>query len=181
MRFKIWRTRTLNSTRNGCNCFVPKPATTRTGFGLDNHLTAPKHSWLRKINTMPLEQLRKCIRYGGTTDPIFKVIVNISSRHILLINISEKQSLWELIPADTEKYISLGSYFQTKDWGEEQEQPPSPRSGALRSLRAVRRDLLVEATLAPNAVQPLMILCFKNWEILIRLWFSVGIIGRAGR
>jgi hypothetical protein len=64
--------------------------------------------------------------------------------------IPEGQSFWDFVPAEPEKYVSLGSYFQMKKFGRNVDQTPSLEDDHLSSLRAVRKDLLVEATLGTN-------------------------------
>jgi hypothetical protein len=61
----------------------------------------------------------------------------------------ERQTIWDFSPANPEKYVSLGSYFQCTH-GKKPEPPPSFKDEYLKSLRAVRRDLLVQATLGEN-------------------------------
>jgi len=58
----------------------------------------------------------------------------------------EKQTLWDFYPTDPEKYVSLGSYFQMAH-ASKPEPPPQFKAEYLKNLRAVRKDLLVEATL----------------------------------
>jgi len=58
----------------------------------------------------------------------------------------ERQTLWDFYPANSEKYVSLGSYFQSTHV-KKPEPPLSFKDEYLKSLRAVRKDLLVEATL----------------------------------
>ncbi|KIM84795.1 hypothetical protein PILCRDRAFT_817596 [Piloderma croceum F 1598] len=58
----------------------------------------------------------------------------------------EKQTLWDFFPANPEKYVTLGSYFQLTH-ASNPEPPLSLKTGILKNLRAVRSDLLVKATL----------------------------------
>lgn len=62
----------------------------------------------------------------------------------------EKQAIWDFYPADPEKYVSLGSYFESAHGNKPP--PPSFRAEYLKNIRAVRRDLLVEATLDEDTV-----------------------------
>ena len=62
----------------------------------------------------------------------------------------EKQAVWDFFPENPEKYVSLGSYFQLTH-GKKSE-PPSFKAEYLKSIRAVRTDLVVEAMLWDTAV-----------------------------
>jgi hypothetical protein len=64
---------------------------------------------------------------------------------------SEKHTIWDFFPANPEKYVTLGSYFQLTH-GKKPELPLSFKDEYLKTLRAVRRDLLVEATLGEAPV-----------------------------
>jgi len=61
---------------------------------------------------------------------------------------TEKQAIWDFFPANPEHYVSLGSYFESKKkQGGRPGAPPSFKVDPIKNIRAVRKDLVVEATL----------------------------------
>lgn len=72
-----------------------------------------------------------------------------------MVPILEKQSFWDFVPAEPEQYVSLGSYFQMKKFAKNVDQTPLLENDHLNGLRAVRKDLLVNATLGINTVSSL--------------------------
>jgi hypothetical protein len=63
----------------------------------------------------------------------------------------ERQTIWDLFPAKPEDYVSLGSYFESTP-GNRAGPPPSFKTEPLKHIRAVRKDLVVDATLGENPV-----------------------------
>jgi hypothetical protein len=98
---------------------------------------------------------RNPTRYGITTALILEVShtpVYLDGRTQTFIFIFiEKHAIWDFSPANPEKYVSLGSYFQYSHGGKP-EAPPSTKDEYIKNLRAVRKDLLVEATLTERPV-----------------------------